>query len=95
MLIVQNLRELGMKPVDLTRLMGVNPGTTSKLINGKCRLSVQMSLRLSAALRLPETYWLDMMVRAERERIGLMLDRIKAESHKTLPVFRQTELIMA
>jgi addiction module HigA family antidote len=54
------LRPLGVTVVELAEALGVSRKAVSKLVNGRGRVTPQLALRLSIALRTTPQLWLNL-----------------------------------
>lgn len=54
------LEPLGLSVLGLSQALGVSRKTVSKLVNGRGRLTAEMALRLSIALRTTPQLWLNL-----------------------------------
>ena len=75
--LVDELREIGVTPTELSRRIGVPPSRVSRIIRGKRDITVDTALRLGQFFGTTPGLWINL-------RRDYDLDKVKAESETVL-----------
>ena len=71
----RELKERGLKQKDFATLLGVDIANLSALLNGKCSVTKDMSIKLESTLGIPSKHWMNLQANYDYDLV-----KIKARS---------------
>jgi len=95
-ILAEELEELGMSPIELSRQIAVPPNRISQIIKGQRSITGDTALRLGHWFRTSAQFWLYLQaahdIRVARQQVGAEIERLPTRPSKPQGRSRQSAL---